>query len=176
MKKEESYRELLKDPRWIKKRNEILSRDKSTCQFCGCQDKYMHVHHKYYIEGRKPWEYEDDALVTICEKCHQNTTDDARLLYPLFLQVRDLFRERGFSDSILSAILSRFSNYLEFLGNSDCADDKKVLDFINNAVCGTQNYNDFKSLRKLGVKHPRFIEYQFPMFFEDYLASSYETE
>lgn len=39
------YQELLKDPRWIKRRNEILTRDKNTCQSCGAQDKYLHVHH-----------------------------------------------------------------------------------------------------------------------------------
>ena len=70
MKKEESYRELLKDPRWIKRRNEILSRDNNTCQFCGCQDKYMHVHHKQYWNGHLPWEYPDNMLVTLCEDCH----------------------------------------------------------------------------------------------------------
>lgn len=30
----------------------------------------LHVHHKYYIRGRKPWEYDDDALITLCNWCH----------------------------------------------------------------------------------------------------------
>jgi 5-methylcytosine-specific restriction endonuclease McrA len=30
----------------------------------------LHVHHKYYIEGRNPWEYSNDALITLCETCH----------------------------------------------------------------------------------------------------------
>lgn len=51
MKKQNDYQELLKDPKWISKRNQILSRDKNTCQFCGCQDRYMQVHHKRYIKG-----------------------------------------------------------------------------------------------------------------------------
>ena len=32
--------------------------------------KGLNVHHKYYILGKKPWEYEDNALVTLCENCH----------------------------------------------------------------------------------------------------------
>ncbi len=31
----------------------------------------LNVHHKFYIENRKAWEYENDALITLCENCHQ---------------------------------------------------------------------------------------------------------
>lgn len=31
----------------------------------------LNIHHKYYIENRKAWEYNDDALVTLCENCHR---------------------------------------------------------------------------------------------------------
>jgi len=39
-------------------------------------DKYiyvpsLHVHHKYYQEGLKPWEYPDSALITYCWVCHE---------------------------------------------------------------------------------------------------------
>jgi 5-methylcytosine-specific restriction endonuclease McrA len=30
----------------------------------------LNVHHKYYVTGKKPWEYKDDALVTLCKHCH----------------------------------------------------------------------------------------------------------
>jgi len=33
--------------------------------------KGLNVHHTYYIKGHKPWEYENDALVTLCEDCHK---------------------------------------------------------------------------------------------------------
>ena len=32
--------------------------------------KALNVHHKYYVNGNKPWEYSSDALVTLCEDCH----------------------------------------------------------------------------------------------------------
>ena len=70
-----NYQELLRNPLWIKRRNEILSRDKNTCQLCGAQDKYLHVHHRYYTQDRMPWEYENDALVTLCEDCHIHIHD-----------------------------------------------------------------------------------------------------
>ena len=31
----------------------------------------LHIHHKYYIKERKPWEYKNEALITLCADCHQ---------------------------------------------------------------------------------------------------------
>lgn len=30
----------------------------------------LNVHHKYYVNGKNPWEYDDDALITLCQDCH----------------------------------------------------------------------------------------------------------
>lgn len=90
-----TYSEKLRDPRWQKKRAEILSRDFGCCylcwQMCGgekelYQDNYygireLSVHHKYYEKGKQPWEYKNEALVTLCKDCHEN---------------EDLFREKFF--------------------------------------------------------------------------------
>ncbi len=75
-KKARTYSELLLDPRWRDKRLEILKRDNGICQYCGKQEHSMHVHHKYYMkypDGKKlpPWNYPDDALITLCEHCHK---------------------------------------------------------------------------------------------------------
>ena len=66
-----SYSELLKDPRWQKKRLKILERDDFTCRSCVNANNTLHVHHLYYDYKLKPWEYEDDDLVTLCEDCHE---------------------------------------------------------------------------------------------------------
>ncbi len=66
------YSNLLKDPRWQKKRLEILQRDGFKCTNCGDDSHTLHVHHLYYTKGLKPWEYPDDALVTLCERCHND--------------------------------------------------------------------------------------------------------
>jgi hypothetical protein len=31
----------------------------------------LNVHHKYYMTGKMAWEYDNDALVTLCHHCHQ---------------------------------------------------------------------------------------------------------
>lgn len=66
-----TYSELLKDPRWQKKRLKILDRDGFECKNCGDTTKTLHVHHRRYINGRNPWEYEDSNLVTLCCDCHK---------------------------------------------------------------------------------------------------------
>ena len=30
----------------------------------------LHVHHKFYVYKNLPWEYNDDALITLCNWCH----------------------------------------------------------------------------------------------------------
>lgn len=65
-----NYSDLLKDPRWQKKRLQIFERDKFTCTECLSTENTLHVHHKKYEYGKSPWDYDDKYLVTICEACH----------------------------------------------------------------------------------------------------------
>lgn len=64
------YFERLKDPRWQKKRLEVMERDKFCCQNCYAKDESLNVHHWYYLPGADPWDYDDECLVTLCETCH----------------------------------------------------------------------------------------------------------
>ena len=65
-----NYSELLKDPRWQKKRLEVFNRDNWTCQCCLDTDSTLHVHHTKYT-GKFPWDCPDKYLITLCEQCHQ---------------------------------------------------------------------------------------------------------
>jgi cytochrome c553 len=67
----QEYAQKLKDPRWQKKRLEIFERDKWTCQGCWSTTNTLTVHHKYYLNEVEPWDYPDDALLTLCEDCHE---------------------------------------------------------------------------------------------------------
>lgn len=65
------YAEKLKDPRWQKKRLEILERDGWACQGCYGTEGTLHVHHRRYLPNRDPWDYPNNLLVTLCEECHE---------------------------------------------------------------------------------------------------------
>lgn len=32
--------------------------------------KGLNIHHQYYIKGLKPWEYDNESLITLCQDCH----------------------------------------------------------------------------------------------------------
>jgi len=64
------YIELLKHPFWQKKRLEIFQRDNFKCTKCGDTLSTLQIHHLYYKYGLNPWEYPDEALITLCELCH----------------------------------------------------------------------------------------------------------
>lgn len=35
----------------------------------------MHVHHRRYISGREPWEYELSDMMVLCQRCHKIVHD-----------------------------------------------------------------------------------------------------
>ena len=69
-----TYYDKLKDPRWQKKRLEIFERDGWKCRSCSDSESTLVVHHRYY-ENIEPWEYPDEALITLCENCHEQETN-----------------------------------------------------------------------------------------------------
>jgi uncharacterized protein YlaI len=71
-----TYAEKLKNPKWQKKRLEILNRDNFCCQKCGDAETELRVHHKKY--NGNPWDAADEDLITLCKICHgffERTTD-----------------------------------------------------------------------------------------------------
>lgn len=64
-----TYSEKLRDPRWQKKRLQIMNRDKFACKLCGDCETTLNVHHIEYYNGN-PWEIDNSKLITLCEHCH----------------------------------------------------------------------------------------------------------
>jgi hypothetical protein len=60
----------LRHPLWQRKRLEILKRADFRCEDCGSEEKTLHTHHRFYLRGREPWEYEDEAFLCLCQDCH----------------------------------------------------------------------------------------------------------
>ncbi len=66
------YVEKFKNPLWQKKRLLILERAKFKCENCGSEKSTLHVHHGYYEWNRDPWDYPNESLHCLCEKCHNS--------------------------------------------------------------------------------------------------------
>jgi hypothetical protein len=63
--------EAYKHPMWQEKRLRIMERDGFKCTTCDSKDKTLNVHHGYYEKNKKPWEYANETLHTLCEPCHE---------------------------------------------------------------------------------------------------------
>ena len=51
----------------------------------------LQVHHKYYIKEKLPWEYNDDALITLCNWCHFKLHQDQ--IIPIYSNVENVLIE-----------------------------------------------------------------------------------
>jgi len=71
-------KELYNHPLWQKKRLEIMQRDNFTYVNCGETEKTLNVHHKSYIWGNKPWDYEDDNFITLCKSRHKKEHEEEK--------------------------------------------------------------------------------------------------
>ena len=71
------YNGFLTTEEWKIKRRIIMYRDGNRCRNCGNQTE-LQVHHKQYHknrkngEFRKPWQYDDRYLITLCQPCHKS--------------------------------------------------------------------------------------------------------
>lgn len=109
------YSKKLRDPRWQKKRLEIMKRDDFSCIKCGDNESPLNVHHCYYKKGNEPWEYDDSSLVTLCENCHKEEENcwQEKMLLIEELSKKGMLSE-GFetlSTALLEGDKGRFSEY-----------------------------------------------------------------
>lgn len=63
-----TYSDKLRNPKWQKKRLQILERDNWCCQLCQDTETTLHVHHLKY--NKEPWDADAKDLITYCEHCH----------------------------------------------------------------------------------------------------------
>ena len=123
------YTELFKDPRWQKKRLEILSRDEFTCVICCDKESTLHVHHRRYISGRKPWEYDNDLLVTLCHDCHERETESRNECEGILLEQ---LREKFFSEDL--RIIAAGVCYMKMISYSDHIASSLAYAMENNEI------------------------------------------
>lgn len=117
----QKYSDLLKDPRWQKTRLKKLEAAEWQCQKCYDDQTMLSVHHKRYIKGRMPWEYDECELVVLCQPCHEEEHVHKALREALLARMpadgpcspRDFFAvaagavfgDRDFEDEELNAIV-----------------------------------------------------------------------
>lgn len=98
-----SHSEQLQNPNWQKRRLFIFQRDNWSCKCCGNDKIQLEVHHLFYLENWKLWEYPDDWLLTLCNTCHKKEkTRDT-----IYMNLLNALKTKGFlvSDILAMATL-----------------------------------------------------------------------
>lgn len=85
------YGDLLQCFEWKFKRLSVLLRDKFECNDCKIRKVNNHVHHTYYLQNKLPWDIKDEALETLCHKCHSERHQKSTI--PVFRIQSDKFIE-----------------------------------------------------------------------------------
>jgi len=136
-----NYSEKLRDPRWQKKRLEILELGEWKCKFCTDTKESLHVHHLMYHDKLEPWQYENNEMVVLCATCHNklhslDTTEiiqkgalkiyDLIKLHPIYLYIfKTIENHKGmwsveFRDDVSHwGVMSAMSGINDFMGEHD---------------------------------------------------------
>lgn len=163
-----NYAEMLKDPRWQKKRLEVMQRDGFRCQHCLSNKKELQVHHLVYRKGANPWEYDNKDLITLCKQCHELETEEKKRSYEEFMELKSAFESKGYSYELFNSIIESLIVAVEYGDIDDESKDLAANEFFKNCICDTQNFNDIVIAGKMGLDLRELVKCNFPYMIEKY--------
>jgi Zn finger protein HypA/HybF involved in hydrogenase expression len=141
MKKQSNYSEQVKSPLWQKKRLEVLNLRGFKCEICGNEKDQLHVHHRFYIKGRKIHEYDNDVLQVLCEKCHESEHEISKRanIITQFISINEDCKENiniDLADSIVKIFangeLLKLTDFIETL--NELIENRNTIDRLNSEL------------------------------------------
>lgn len=141
MKKQSNYSEQVKSPLWQKKRLEVLNLRGFKCEICGNEKDQLHVHHRFYIKGRKIHEYDNDVLQVLCEKCHEREHEISKRtnIITQFISINEDCKENiniDLADSIVKIFangeLLKLTDFIETL--NELIENRNTIDRLNSEL------------------------------------------
>jgi len=144
-----TYSDKLKDPRWQKKRLEILERDEWECTNCGDGKSTLHIHHQYYEKATDPWDYPDYCYTTLCEICHKEIADNKSYLDNLIARVgyAEIARIKGYVKALLmedQLVDAKVGSIEEATGISDAlGTNPRLVEIMASANGGVFRQSDY---------------------------------
>ena len=68
------------DIRYVKGKDVKITEESVPRMIIVYKSYHLEVHHKYYIQNNLPWNYDEDALITLCNWCHLETHQNERII------------------------------------------------------------------------------------------------
>lgn len=125
-----NYSEKLKDPRWQKKRLEVLQRDDFKCKICFDGTKTLHVHHLEYIRRSEPWEVPLEYLETLCWECHEQIESEKHENESIILKNCRL--KMGLYLDAPVRVFNKYKNIADLFSLLDSLDEEKVIEVLRD--------------------------------------------
>jgi hypothetical protein len=107
-----TYAEKLLDPRWQRKRLEVLDRDQFKCILCKDDKHTLQVHHTIYKNN--PWDAPLESLKTLCDTCHKAISSLEKALFklPLFPTKAQKYYSLPGDGYVLERVLLKVGNMI----------------------------------------------------------------
>ena len=166
------YDEKLKHPFWQRKRLEIFNLHNFTCQNCSAKENTLHIHHTYYEKNKEPWEYENDSLKCLCDKCHKKWHIAENILNDYILKIK---KSNSFDLLFYAGLLAGFTQNKTDISDIEVLDDQFATGlgiYFNKNLDEIKKNLDGNILRKEILIH---WENRFELLFEDGVYSDIEV-
>lgn len=135
-----------------------MSRDGFKCNCCGNKEKQLHVHHRTYLNGLKPWEYDDSLLTTLCDDCHEKT----HMIIDSFSYPNIIFTDRCINSNQLME-----HDYLKEMAEMLYKNYEKIDDVIEDSVeCLNVYFYSTNGIKKYFL-NISYIDYKNKLVFVD---------
>lgn len=167
MKKEEFLNQY-KTKEWYETSKRIKARDHNTCQMCGRNDRPLSVHHRYYGKNGS-LKVPDDALITLCDSCHEQETYDKGGLYEHVKRLIDFCNENKLSMCFADSLLSWVFHILELTRDNLLDDDNQFgKRLLEEALFYSNTFSDFVEMKRLGIEMRECVERNYPEMIDLY--------
>lgn len=105
---------------------------------------HLEIHHKYYIHSLLPWQYDDEALITLCNWCHRETHETGAPI-PVFLT-------QAARDEVLRKVADLKQKVFYYTSCSRCGGSGDIPSYkhVEGGVCfrcGGSGFDELRSLR-----------------------------
>lgn len=152
--KNNNYSEKLKNPKWQKKRLEVLNLRGFKCELCSCETKELHVHHRFYLKGREVWEYDNDVFQVLCCDCHTKEHENKNAVTEKIIEViPDKYKRLISLLEKLNEIDARNTDFIETIFSSVLESDDYDSFFLDLSYAFEDSFIDV--IRSLNSDHFR---------------------
>ena len=105
---------------------------------------HMEIHHQYYIRAYLPWQYNDEALVTLCNWCHRETHETGAPI--------PVFPTQAARDEVLRKVADFKQKAFYYTSCSRCGGSGDIPSYkhVEGGVCfrcGGSGYDELRNIK-----------------------------